>query len=475
MTKQGVPKRPYRSLALAATIAWTVGAAVSFNWNMDNHGQTLTSLARTAARTALEKDIVYRSWSASYGGVYVPVTERSQPNPHLEGHPARDLVTSDGQRLTLINPSYMNRQVHEIEKLKSGARGHLTSLDPIRPGNSPDRWETEALKRIANGSEEESALEKFDGAEHMRLMRPVVAEEACLGCHEKHGYQLGEVRGGLSVAIPMAPIRAAGQDAYLAIILWHTITWTLGLIGIILGANRLSRYYSEQEKAEAQILASLQDKEILLREIHHRVKNNLQVVSGMLDLQAVVVGDEKARMALKESRNRIMTMALIHQRLYQTESLADIDMKEYISRLAADLFTAYSMDSDNVALTVEAAAVRLNINTAIPIGLIVNELLVNSMKYAFPATWFDGAGKGKKGHISVVFRPLQEERFVLEVTDNGIGLPEAFDPGKSSSLGLKLVHSLVEQLDGTITAVAGAGARYIIQCSIIKETETRFF
>lgn len=451
--------RPYLTFVFAAALAWTAGTNVSIWWNLKNQDIAVVNIARAAARTAYEKDVVYRMWNSMHGGVYVPVSPIAQPNIYLEGIAGRDVVTTDGKKLTLFNPAYMNRQVHEIELSRTGSRGHLTSLKPIRPENAPDEWEREALEAMVTGVEEYSGIQVMDGREYMRYMRPLVTEEACLKCHERHGYSVGQIRGGLSVSTPMEPFREAVKASIRAIWFWHFFTWFVGIAGILFSANRLTGYYKRQEKSEQVIRDSLAEKDFLLREIHHRVKNNLQVISGMLELQSALVKDPAARTSLQEGRNRVMSMALIHQKLYQSEDIAQVHMDSYIQSLVADLFSAFGVEEKDIRMRVEAEPVRLNLDTAIPFGLLASELVTNALKYAFP---HDGGSGGNE--IIVSFSEMEDGNYLLNVSDNGIGLPDSFDLETSASLGLKLVHSMVGQLGGKISLDRDHGTSWTISC-----------
>jgi two-component sensor histidine kinase len=459
MQKTYFKSRPYLKFAMAAALAWTAGAVVSAGWNLKSQAIAVQNTARAAAKMAYEKDVVYRMWSSMHGGVYVPVSSYAEPNIYLKGVEDRDIETTEGKRLTLINPAYMNRQVHEIELSRTGSRGHLTSLRPIRPENAPDEWEREALEAMVTGREEYSGIREMEGREYMRYMRPLITEEACLKCHEQHGYRMGQVRGGLSVSTPMEPFRKAVEASTRAVWFWHGFTWFVGIAGIAFSADRLTKYYQRHEKSEQLIRDSLREKDVLLREIHHRVKNNLQVISGMLELQAALVKDPSARSSLKEGRNRVMTMALIHQKLYQSQDIAQVKMDSYVQSLVADLFSAFGVVEENVSMKFEVEAVRLNLDTAIPFGLLISELVTNAIKYAF------GPGREEeKNEIAVSFREREDGKYLLTVSDNGIGLPESFDLATAASLGLKLVHTLVEQLGGEVSLAATPGTTWTIIC-----------
>lgn len=157
--------------------------------------QNILDQAAFEAREALTKDIAYREWLTSHGGAYVPVTTVTPPNPYLAHIPERDITTPSGRRLTLMNPAYMLRQIHEMGRDSYGQRGHVTSLNPIRPENAPDAWEALALQKFAQGAAEYSTIVDLDGKPHLRLMRPLTTEKGCLKCHAKQGYKEGDIRG----------------------------------------------------------------------------------------------------------------------------------------------------------------------------------------------------------------------------------------------------------------------------------------
>jgi two-component sensor histidine kinase len=196
------------------------------------------------------------------------------------------------------------------------------------------------------------------------------------------------------------------------------------------------------KQAEDAIRASLKEKEILLREIHHRVKNNLQIIVSLLSLQANTVKDSAVQQTFLDSQHRIRAMALIHEQLYQTPDLATVDLAEYVRSLTAYLFRAYRGNGTLVTLTLETEPVRLPMDTAIPCGLILNELVSNALKHAFPA--------GRQGEIRVTLHMAEAGQVALLVSDNGIGFSPALDFHHIQSLGLQLVTTLTEQLQGTI-------------------------
>ncbi len=237
-------------------ILWTVFVGMVLFWSLYQHKFETIEAARVHARSAFEKDMVYRRWAAMHGGLYVPVTEWTPPNPHLVSIEERDITTPSGIRLTLMNPAYMTRQVHEIGAQQYGLRGHITSLNPIRPANVADAWETEALHAFEQGVTEVSSIEEIDNEDYMRLMSPMVAEQSCLKCHAEQGYKLGELRGGISVSVPMAPLQAIARGHMADLALGHGLIWLLGLCGISVGGLHLKQRIREADYAEETLKLS---------------------------------------------------------------------------------------------------------------------------------------------------------------------------------------------------------------------------
>jgi PAS domain S-box-containing protein len=200
---------------------------------------------------------------------------------------------------------------------------------------------------------------------------------------------------------------------------------------------------TEGKHTEEQIKASLNEKEVLLKEIHHRVKNNLQIISSLLNLQANKIEDRTSLQVFKESQNRVKAMALIHERLYQSSDLAQIDFAGYVRNLTGHLMRSYKASSDSIRLNLQVDPVPMSFDVAIPCGLIINELVSNSLKYAFT--------NNHGGQIWIRFTEEADQRLRLVVKDNGGGLPENTDIENTQSLGLKLVRSLTEQLEGNLS------------------------
>ncbi|MFN8352832.1 MAG: histidine kinase dimerization/phosphoacceptor domain -containing protein [Spirosomataceae bacterium] len=222
----------------------------------------------------------------------------------------------------------------------------------------------------------------------------------------------------------------------------------LGILMLVIVVGVLYKLYRDRQKINAElahknevISTALAEKEVLLREIHHRVKNNLQVVSSLLSLQSRHIDDQKALEALNEGRNRVRSMALIHQNLYQEDNLTGIDVQDYIATLCHSLFNSYNIEPNRIRLETHIEPLRLDVDTVIPLGLILNELITNALKYAFP--------NQQEGQLSIELHK-EEAGLVLQVKDNGVGVPSSFDWKRTASMGFQLVKAFAQKLKAEV-------------------------
>jgi len=231
----------------------------------------------------------------------------------------------------------------------------------------------------------------------------------------------------------------------------------------VMAVGRIAEFFAlaiQRKRYEEQINKSLDEKDLLLREIHHRVKNNMQIISSILNLQSFAIKDSKLLDILKQNQNRIKSMAMIHEKLYQSHNLVKIDFSDYLQSLTADIYYTYSIQVEDLEIDLDLDTnIMLNIETAIPCGLIYTELLSNSIKHAFPNHW--------EAKISVEFKGENDE-FMLRLSDNGIGLPDEIDFRKTESLGLQLVTNLVKQIDGTIELDKSQGTAFTVKFKELK-------
>jgi hypothetical protein len=250
---------PYRRYFWLLAGAWTAIVAGSLIWNLVQHADEIKSVATEAAHALLEKDLLYREWSLLHGGVYVPEFTPAQ----LDASPAaeeREIVTPSGQRLTLLNPALVSRQIFEIQSQRSGIQGHLTSLRPLRPANLPDGWEQKALQSFETGAQEASVIESRQGERYYRLMRPLLLNPSCLRCHEEQDRKVGEVRGGISLTVPMSRFATPGE--YTRLTVAHLGLWLVGLAGLSFAATSLRRHLRARQQAETErerVISELQE------------------------------------------------------------------------------------------------------------------------------------------------------------------------------------------------------------------------
>jgi PAS domain S-box-containing protein len=224
--------------------------------------------------------------------------------------------------------------------------------------------------------------------------------------------------------------------------------------GEITGICGIAHDMTERKQMEEALRLSLQEGEVLLKEIHHRVKNNMQIISSILNLQARSVKDPAALECLRGSQSRIRSMALVHEKLYRSSGFSRIDFGEYVRSLASAVFQSCRTDSNQVRLDFKAEEVFLDINTAIPCGLVANEIIVNALKHAFPG--------GRSGVVKIRLRPLGKGEYRFVISDNGVGFPKDLDFRNTESLGMQLVILLVGQLDGTINLKRKGGTTFDI-------------
>lgn len=226
---------------LVPVLFWIVIIIVSLTWNIKTSQNGLNQTVLSIGRSFFKEIETTRLWNAKHGGVYVTISDETKPNPYLDV-PNRDVTTTTGINLTKINPAYMTRQISEIAQQENNIQYHITSLKPIRPANKPDNWETAALNGFERGEKE--AFQFIKEAMVYRYMAPLTTKESCLGCHAKQGYKLGDIRGGISVTIPIETYLTATRSTKNNLVVLHGIAIILGM-GLL---YFLAKYRDEQER-----------------------------------------------------------------------------------------------------------------------------------------------------------------------------------------------------------------------------------
>lgn len=342
-----------------------------------------------------------------------------------------------------MNPAYMLRQMMQLYSSEFGVRTKITSLKPMWEGNEPDEWERAALLSFESGEGEVSDVSDMGGEPYLRLLKPLHASEGGLKCHAFQGYKLGDVRGGLGVYVSLAPLYSVEREFLLKLLVSHTAIWAVGMIGLMIAFMRVSGHIAERDRSELEMARSLKQKEVLLREVHHRVKNNMAIITSLLSIQSRNVTDEDVKRMLTECRGRIRSMALVHEKIYGAQDIASVCFKDYAGQLVRDVIGMYSLHGRPAEVEIMAdEGLCIGLDAMIPLGLIINELVTNSMKHAF--------NMALSPRISIELSSLPGRALRFSYKDNGSGLPEGLDPANPKGMGLLVVNVLAAQIEGSI-------------------------
>lgn len=471
---------PLKSTTAFILLLWSAAHLVFYNWQMQTTREGIEQQAMIEARSAFIKDVIYRQWNTGHGGVFAPVTEQTQPNPYLPDNVEKNAVTESGIALTLVNPAYMTRQVHELAFSEYNVRGHITSLNPIRPQNKPDEWEREALNAFESGEEEFAEIVAMDGSGYLRLMRPLQVTEGCLKCHEHQGYKVGDVRGGISVAVPMQPYFDALDSDRIATMLSQLALWSGGGLLIILGAFFINTRVKENEQYKAQLVEST--------ERHMSLSKRLRASNTELELFSEKV-TQNLRKNLRhiEGFNGLMVGKLkdVDPELYTHEQQVISNSMESIKSIVKKLDDFYRSTnkrfnamSCNLSLTVKSIIDSLESDREEPLAewdvqpdirvkgdpqllqIALEQLLANAIKFT-----------KTRGQPKICFgeNKVDGER-VFFLSDNGTGFTveedaELFAPfvkvdnryEEGIGIGLSIVQKIIERHNGRIWAEGDEG------------------
>jgi signal transduction histidine kinase len=481
-------------LAFFSLLPWTLLVGVIWGLTLYNEQREEIEFAYSEARAAFHKDVVYRYWASEQGGVYVPVSDKVPPNPYLTNISDRDVITTRGRHLTLVNPAYMTRMVHELGFKEFGLRAHITSLNPIRPENAADAWETNALRKLARGQAEVREVVSLDGTNHLRFMAPLLVQDRCLKCHAPQGYKLGDLRGGISVAVPMNESGIIACQHHTRVFLMGLgVLWLLGIVGIGRGGLLLRTRRFELEHAFQELAHKNRELQNVLYASSHDLRSPLLNIQGfsqrvekacadlkhLLDQPSVsestrlsvrpLVGDQIPS-ALRFIRTSVEKMDILIGGMLRLSRLGQVtlrperlDMNHLLDQVVATL-----------AIQIQSAGAELNIGTlpactgdAQLLSQVFSNLLDNALKYRHPE------------------RPLRLEvtghveggQCIYCVADNGVGIaPKHLEsiwelfrrlnpsgpPGEG--LGLNLARRILERHRGRIwvESTPGQGSRFMM-------------
>lgn len=513
------PVEDIKRFTLLAAIFWSAAIAVSFCWGLYHVRTSSKELELNQAIQSLDKDLLYRRWASMHGGVYVPVTEKTPPNPYLKDIPERELVTPSGRLLTLVNPAYMTRQVFELAREgNSGVRGHITSLKPHRPGNEPDKWERSALLSFQEqGKLEVSSYEQLDGKPYLRLMRGFYIEQSCLKCHAYQGYKLGDIRGGISVSIPLDIFIKQEQHKLRTIIAGLIIMWLLGSGFILLVRNRLLTSLQREESSvnaleAARVQLFQQEKMASIGQLAAGVAHEINNPMGFVSSNMITLGKyfEKYNRYIDELEQGMCAcfsgvlpekIRALRQSLKLDYIMRDITLLvdenneglERIKRIVNDLSTFSSSD------TITFSNANLNECLDSCINIIISEIQfvavlksefgdlpmilcnVQQINRVFMNLLINAAHaiKAKSEEVGeITIRTWSDHYNVfVSVSDTGCGIApgnrgkifDAFytskDVGKGTGLGLSISAGIVHKHGGDITVESevGVGSTFTVR------------
>jgi len=301
--------------SLYFVIAWTiiVGGFLLFGVFQIRHIQQ--EMVKNEARANFNKDQALRFWSATHGGVYVPATEETPPNPHLSHVKERDIKTPDGKALTLMNPAYMLRQTMEKYESLYGVRGHITSLKHFRPETAPDEWEKFALQEFERGAKEISEFIEMDGKPYYRYMSPMITKPGCLKCHGHQGYKVGDVRGGVSVTVPMTPYLTNQQRQTITLAVSLGLLWLLGFTGLVWANRGLKNRARERDRAETKLQKSHDRLEQRTAELTHEIEKHKRTEEELekhRDHMGEMVKERTAELDKRISEGKQLNKAMVN-------------------------------------------------------------------------------------------------------------------------------------------------------------------
>ncbi len=469
----------------------TALVALSLIWNILNEKRHTRTLAIQAARAHFQKDQAFRRWATSHGGVYVPATRRTPANPHLSHIHERDLVTPSGRELTLMNPAYMLRQIMAEYPGLYGVRGRITSLKPLNPMNAPDAWESEALRAFETGKREVMTFTDIDGEPHLRLIRPMLVRKGCLKCHGHQGYEVGDVRGGVGVMVPMKHYLALASDIIRTMAWSHGFFWLLGLLLVAILHRRNQQRHLERMRADREIRranASLEQRvkkrtaelaaingelDAFAFSISHDLRAPLRAIDGFSQAVLEDYGqtlDDQGRLFLNRLREASQTLGRQIEGILTLSRSTRGEMRKVrvdISALAAEVVTLLRDAEPERQVDIHIEPDLVTRGDPRLIKILLENLIGNAWKFTARAAdgariWIESAD--------------HDGRTMFRVRDNGAGFDmtyaaDLFKPFKrlhqarefpGDGIGLATVERIVNRHGGRIEARGrpGEGATF---------------
>ena len=456
----------YYTLALA--VAWTFVVSASLFWNIvQERRHTRWELATREARTHFNRDQAFRLWAASHGGVYVPTDERTPPNQHLAHVPNRDITTASGKKLTLMNPAYMLRQLQEEFVGPRQVFGHITSLKSLRLENKPDSWEQSALNSFERGAKEVVEFSVINGEPYLRLIRPMITKKGCLKCHSIQGYKEGDIRGGVSVSVPLTAYLAQERQEVFRITLTHILFGLMGLGGIAIGFRGLKRAEKALLKSEkelrllsSQLLTAQEDERgRIARELHDSISQSLSAIKFKIE---EVFGHAEQEIAATPSDACSILVPMVQttieevRRIYMDlrpsvlDDLGLIATISWFSREFQEIYPGISIDRE---ISIEEKEVPR------PLKIVIYRILQEAMNNVAKHSEAD------RVHLSLT---KTDSTIEVAIKDNGIGfdLEKALSTKDSErGFGLGSMRERIELSGGSLSIETSKGAGTVVRAT----------
>jgi len=476
-----MPTRTLNLVAVVVVFAWTTTIGSLATWDRHTAEQHTKELAKKEARSNFNKDQAVRLWATQHGGVYVPTDERTPPNPGLSHVPERDLETPSGKKLTLMNPAYMVRQMMEQFGDLYGIKGRITSFKLINRNNAPDEWEAAALRRFEQGEKEAFEFVDINGQPYLRLMKPMITQFGCLKCHGKQGYKVGDVRGGVGVAVPMKQY----LDDMRANIRIHSVIygviWLVGLGGIALLIYHLQRRFEEHVIADAElhrqnlVIASARTELQRFAEIlaHHLQEPARRVASYAERLTGQLVGridDAEVRLSLeyigqqaRRQQNLLRDVELYLAADQPRGEVGVIDARKVVTEVLEELAARISETGAEITLG-DLPAARIDEPRLVDLFSVA---LDNALDH----------GHSERSLRIAIAGERHGDRVRYSVSDNGQGMEQEYrervfrvferlsTKGEGTGIGLAILRRVAESTGGRawIEEAPGGGCRLLFE------------
>ncbi|QRM20043.1 response regulator [Dechloromonas sp. TW-R-39-2] len=461
-------------LSVLAALLWTGVLAFSLVWNLNSTQAQMMAMAYSEARANLNKDIIFRRWATMHGGVYVPVTATQKSVPWLSHVLGRDVTTTDGLKLTLLNPASMLRQIMDAYAEEYGIRGRITGLKYLNPGNAPDDWERRQLEAFSRGDKTEVwEIAEINGQPNLRYLRAMYMETGCDKCHGILGYKTGDMRGATGLNLPLAPYLTQIEESRMQLGVSHAIIWLIGLAGIVAGGRLSARWDRERETAQQELAqhrdhlesqvkertlalsiakeaaeAASRAKGTFLANMSHELRTPMNGIMGMVDLALKRTTDSTVREQLNKARKSSqILLAVINDILDLSKIEAErLQFEKVRFQLGEVLENVTSLVSERISekgLTLrvdsppELSCQALE-GDPLRLGQVLLNLVANAVKFT------------SQGTVSIRVRPIEESLTTVllrfEVLDTGIGI---------SSEDQSRLFTAFEQADSSMTRKYG--------------------